>query len=186
MIKKWLIAAVVVVGTALAESAPSEDVQNPVAVAQQRITKGLPNVQSPDGQWTVRNFSIVNNRNGAEVLHWDDKNLGREYLWTRWNPDSQRVVVLDQGGRAPMFFAAQLVNGKWVNVPDSTTPGKHPTGLSRVDRVELLNWISPTSLRIKDSFLVDDPTLDRSVAKTHWEMFEESLQFSGNSLRFVD
>ena len=75
-----------------------------------------------------------------------------------------------------------MVNGRWVDVADARIPSpsrRQPSGPSRVDHIELLNWISPMSLRIKDSFLVDDPN-----QKVHWEDIVESLQFNGNALRF--
>src|ERR1700736_5184753 len=183
MIIKWFITTLVIAGSAFPKQAiPDLDPQTSPAIGQAKAEDETIKVQSYDGRWIVRNFCIID-KNGEIAFQWDDKASGHVYIWISWSPDSQRVVLVDQH-RGPELFAAQLVNGRWVDVADARIPlqgGRQPSGPSRVDHHELLNWISPTSLRVKDSFLVDDPN-----HQVHWEDIVESLQFNGNTLRFVD
>ena len=55
----------------------------------------------------------------------------------------------------------------------------HETPLTRVNRVDLLNWVSPTQLRIRDKVLEENGT-----ATAIWHEYYESLQFSP-SLRLI-
>src|ERR1700730_6329572 len=80
-------------------------------------TDYYPAAISFDRKWTARGYSILDAQ-GNSVFTWAD--LGfvvREYMTISWSPDSAHVVFLDQAPKGAAIYCAELVNGKWQNVP---------------------------------------------------------------------
>lgn len=127
-------------------------------------TERYPAAISFDRQWTTRGYNILDAQ-GNNVFSWADLGfLVRDYMMISWSPDSAHVVFLNQAPKGGAINCAELVNGKWQNVPVHLYPIKD----RRVDDLktpdltirthsELLTWISPTMLKVKKTIIAADP-----------------------------
>ena len=113
-----------------------------------------------------------------------------------WSPDNAHVIVLDQAPRAPMFFAAELRNGKWVNVSmhiyelgDHRAIDPKMPKLTRVTKVKLLDWLSPVMLQVKvsnGSLIPAGTTRDNQpIVKEANVNYVTTLQFRGDKVYFA-
>jgi hypothetical protein len=166
----------------------------PAKVGYEKVENNVfPKTQSYDGKWTVNGLSILDAQ-GKVALTW--KGIGavwRMYMTVSWSPDSQRVVLLDQFGRAQVFYAAELLSGVWIHVKNAVNLNPvearfiPPSKESRVDHVDLGQWVSVTAIQIQDHFLVTDKDTHSDAPVTaQWEDATAILQFSNGSLRLVN
>src|ERR1700731_4215892 len=102
MTKTYLAIAFAVAGPAFAELPPPDfDPQIPPDTGYSHVIDGrFPKTLSHDGRWLVRGFSIIDNKSGQVVFKWaaPGGEVARESMTVSWSPDSQRVLLIDQGG----------------------------------------------------------------------------------------
>jgi hypothetical protein len=199
MFKLLLISSLSLAGFAWAQTKPDSTpwavtkpapAEAPATTGYQKAENGFfPKTASYNGKWTVNGFSIVDSQ-GNLAFTWKDTihAIKRKYMSVSWAPDSQRVVLLDQFGRAQVFYAAELLGGIWREVPDKVNLNPverrfySEPKVSLVDHVNLGQWVSMTAIQIQDHFLVTDIPL----AATHWEDATAILQFGNGALRVVN
>jgi hypothetical protein len=126
----------------------------------------IPVATSYDGKWIVKGFEILN-RERKVVFKWNDAEVypNQKSVTVSWSPDSSRVIILQQLGRDAMFFAAELTpKNQWKNVHTVLQPLQNPgksgqrlvsdprtPSEAEVTREELLEWVSPTMIRLKET-----------------------------------
>ena len=162
-----------------------------VASAQQSATVGVgavppgrmrttntPTVISYDRQWIMDGF-LLTDKNGEPKLHWDNgQQVAHNGMAVSWSPDSQRVVMVDHSGKAVIFYSADRENNQWYEAKVTNSDPQRPEG-SRVEEVELLDWISPTEIQIKERYLLGDPP-----NPPQWEEHVTTLRFDGNNVLY--
>jgi hypothetical protein len=121
MIKLLIISTLALAGFASAETGPTKAAPEdaPAKKGYEKAENNVfPKTDSYDGKWTVKGFSIVDAQ-GKVAFTWKDNHaVWRKYMTVSWAPDSQRVILLDQFGRAQIFYAAELLKGAWREVAD--------------------------------------------------------------------
>jgi hypothetical protein len=205
---KMLLMVTLFAGVAWAETTPEWKAQQdpqveptkpapedaPAKVGYEKAESNVfPKTASYDGKWTVEGFSIVNAQ-GETAFAWKDFGATQRIdMIVSWSPDSQRVVLLDQFNRGAALYAAELLNGVWRNVHNRVNLNPleitfiPPLKESRVNRVNLGQWVSTTAIQIQDHFLVTDIDMHRDgPVEAHWQDATAILQFSNGSLRLVN
>jgi hypothetical protein len=116
---------------------------------------------------------------GQPVLLWDDGAFVRESATVSWSPDSRRVIILDQQGRAAQFFGAELINGQWQIVQLSADP-KEPA-LARVTKAELGKWVNLNTVEITFRHLIDVPP----NPEPKWITYTTTISFAEGTATFA-
>jgi hypothetical protein len=165
-----LTASVVLINSGTSLQAQQASGEATPLLGRASATEYYPAAISFDRKWTAKGYNILDAQ-GKTVFTWEDSGfVVRDYMTISWSPDSAHVVFVDQGPRAPEIYCAELVNGKWQNVRIHLYEFKDGSEISKVDDLknpdlsikhrehdELLNWVSPTMLQVKKSFIAADP-----------------------------
>ena len=117
--------------------------------------KDIPEVASYDELWIMDGL-LLTDKNGYTQLHLgtDDRQVAHNGFAISWSPDSQRVVIADHSGKAVIIYAAQRENGQWYEAKLTNDDPKRPAPPIGVEKIELLNWLSPTTLQVRNSYQV--------------------------------
>jgi hypothetical protein len=145
------------------------------------IAATAPKVASLDNQWLVNGFSIKNAKTGETVLNWNNGGqVAHNGIAVSWSPDSKRVVLVDHSGKGVLIFGAELENGQWYETKLGNLDPQRPAKAWGVETVDLLNWLSPTTIQIREHYHVIVP-----VKGWEWQEHVTSLQFQGDSLTYA-
>jgi hypothetical protein len=152
--------------------------------------KACPVVNSPDGKWQVdAGLHIIDLQTGHPVFFFNDPSelVGSSKVEVSWSPYSQRVVLVNTTGKSYMLFGTELMGNTW-NVTPIPRPYLSPEGVpvpdpgrpanTRVERIELGNWISASQLEVKLSYQVSPTAL--------WVSQTAVLEFQKGALFFTN